>query len=103
MATTQIANQTESTDWIANSQRTLAELHFHLRSRATMLCKERSSMKIGELVVSNIRLAELIGATAIKPKGYFFVVRSKIGGIRYWKVNNEALNDGEHTSDRPVR
>jgi len=39
-------------------------------------------MKVGTVTVSNIRLAEMIGATDKKPLGPYLEMKSKLGGIR---------------------
>jgi hypothetical protein len=43
-------------------------------------------MQVGSLIVSNIRLAEMIGAKSDKPLGPYLLVKSKLGGHRYWEV-----------------
>lgn len=51
----------------------------------------KSVMKVGTVFVSNIRLSEMIGATAKKPIGPYLVMQSRLGGIRYWKVDPMAF------------
>lgn len=43
-------------------------------------------MQVGTLTISNIRLAEMIGAKSNKPIGPYLLVRSELGGQRYWEV-----------------
>lgn len=50
-------------------------------------------MKIGTVIISNIRLAEMIGATAKKPIGPYLVMKSKLGGVRYWECWAGAFRD----------
>lgn len=38
-------------------------------------------MKVGTVSVSNIRLAEMIGATAKKPLGPYLLMKSRLGGV----------------------
>ena len=48
-------------------------------------------MQVGSVTVSNIKIAEMIGAKAKKPVGPFILVRSKMGGYRYWEADLEVL------------
>jgi hypothetical protein len=48
-------------------------------------------MQVGTLIVSNIRLAEMIGEVSEKPFGKFILVKSKLGGHRYWPVQSSMV------------
>lgn len=50
-------------------------------------------MKVGTVSVSNIRLAEMIGATAKKPLGPYLLMKSRLGGVRYFEVWAGAFRD----------
>lgn len=48
-------------------------------------------MMVGELTVSNVRIAEMLGGVGVKPVGPYIRVRSRLGGFMYWEVDPKAL------------
>lgn len=43
-------------------------------------------MKIGVVAVSNIKIADMVGATIGKPVGTYLEMRSRQGSVRYWEI-----------------